>query len=281
MHDGIIKDLSNTYGRNPHRLDINSAREIAKINNVKHRSRKNLPAAKKERKIKAYAVIGLLSALGLSSSVSIARNINAKSIENARITEIASQANIDEYDLGDETINSKFAILLQETAFLLDNKDLSEQNKIKLKTNLLTIEKNLENVIDYSNTKISKLFKDTTGKPVSVSLALDNNTGDGPGTKMTISFGINNGYSFSSNDSINPLVNKITKQNALNSDTLKSLIDNQLKLYSLKMNQRSYSLEKTFDLIKENFEQANSLENLSINIDENGNIIEVDNSNER
>lgn len=281
MHDGIIKDLSNTYGRNPHNLDINSARKLAKANNVKGRSRKNPHSNTAKRKIKAYTVIGLLSALGLSTSVLIAKNINAKSIENARITEIARQSNLDEYDLLDETTNSKFSILLQETSFLLSCKDLTEQDKIKLKTNLLTIEENLGNVIDYSNTQISNLFSSNMNKPAFVELTDNTSKSDGPGTKMTISFDNDTGYTFSSTDSINPLVNKLTGKNALNSNTLKSLIDNQLELYGLELNQSSYSLEKTFNLVKENFELANSLKDLSISIDKNGNIVENDKSAER
>lgn len=283
MSNKTIYDLTNAYNE-PNKLNLDIARKIAESNtvskeiardiNAKGRSRKNIHAVNIRKKLKSSAIIGALAALGISSTVLFGKNVYSKFVENARITQIASQGNLDEYDFSDETTISKFSILLQETTFLLNSKNLSEQDKIKLKSNLLTIESNLGNVIDFTNTKISQLFNDNDYNYPSVTLKAVHNTVDGPSTMLTIHLDENHTYSFSSNDNITPMLNSLKGENSLKSNKLKSLINNQLDLYSIECNQTSYSLEKTFNLVKENFEQANSLKNLSIHIDKNGNIIE-------
>ena len=120
MSNKTIYDLTNAYNE-PNKLNLDIARKIAESNtvskeiardiNAKGRSRKNIHAVNIRKKLKSSAIIGALAALGISSTVLFGKNVYSKFVENARITQIASQGNLDEYDFSDETTISKFSIL--------------------------------------------------------------------------------------------------------------------------------------------------------------------------
>lgn len=275
MDKGNISNLSNIYGSKPYSISLEAARKIAKEGKIKRRSRKNPEGAKFERKIKAYSVIGLLSAIGISSSVLFGSKLISNHFENNRLIETASQSSLNEYNLLDETgkgLNDFYKLIL-ETDNLLHSKELDEAEKIKLKENLLTIESNLDNVIKYTDTQIENLFKTNTGISTSVkTMPGQGNSQDGPFNKVSIKVG-NNDYLFCSNDYA--VLGMLKGENNIKSPTLKALIDNQFKLSSINANQKAYApLENTFKLVKDNLIKCNSLKDLSIHIDEKGNIIE-------
>lgn len=288
MRNGEIRDLSNIYGKKPYGLDLDKAREIVKsINNVestveepkvKKRSRKNVEAANRHRKIKRYSAIGLLTALGISGSVLFGSKLASTYIQNTKLTELAKQVDSPQYDLTDEKKMTEFSILLQQTEYLLNNKELSDSDKEILRNNLITISNNLGNVIDYTDSKIADLFSNATGKSVEVKTLSGYDAADGPFNKIFIEIGqfVNNKlygettYSFNSHDWI-----RLKDEKNINSARLKDLIDNQFKLSAINNDQKSYApLDKTFKLVKENIEKVSSLEDLSILIDEKGNIVE-------
>ncbi len=254
-----IKNLSNLYGHKPYELNLDAVRMVQQ---KKNKEKENV---EKKKKIKSYSVIGLLTALGFTSGIAFGAKLSQNYHMNSFANEIASESELNTYDLFDEASNSKFSILINNTAYLLEQDNLSAQDRIKLQQNLLEIENNLGTVINYADSKVSDLFAATTNGSVKVDRNVLYERTDGPTNKLSISINGIDTYNFF--DTIN---NK-----KLDSDTLAKLFDNTFELSSIENNQKSHVSKKhIFNLVQAVMKQANSLNNLSISLDENGNIVE-------
>ena len=277
MNNGKISNLRNNYNK-PQNLNLDIAKKIAANSNEKGRSRKNTDIVNKRKKIKSYSVIGILAALGISSTVLFGKNIKETYSENAQLLETAKQSTFAEYNLYEEESMAKFAKLIQETDNLLNSNNLSKDDKIKLNQNLLTIESNLSNIVDYTDTKIANLFYEATNRPTHVetvedtlSITINKYQLQINEAEDTSSY-VDKVYTFS-NDLTNTL--NFKDQDNLEIRTLKDLINNQINLGYIASGKKTYApLEKTFKLVKKNLQDVNSIKDISIYIDKNGNIKE-------
>lgn len=278
MENGKINRLSKQYQDNPYGINLDTVRLVQNAHSEKKPvqvQQHHKPSKKRSLKL---GTIGVLSALGLAAGASLfSYKLTRTNTRTEFATNIAQESNLKDFDLQESLAD--FSALLQSTDYLLHKQNLTDSEMVKLKENLLTIEHNLSNVLDYSDSQIESLFSRSTGHDVEVQRGYRANTIDGAIHSISINISDYAPKELITGDTIYEDKNYSIDSNdlffsELKSDSLKKLITDTLYLASVENHNDDFSKEKTFNVVKDVVQSSKNLDELSIHIDDDGKIIE-------
>jgi len=271
-----IGRLKKQFNKNPYGIDF----EPIRTNKVVAHSHSK--ANSKKKLIRGYITLGaLLGVAGIGALVGpTIKNIYDNKVETSFAREIVNDMELSEYDLSSEY--NEFSALLIQTDYLLNQENLSATDKLKLQENFATINANLGNVINYSESQIAKAFSAVSGTEVAVETRnTQSNTHFYNDIIITLKDYIDickdKTYIYST-DLFDKMLNS---SNSIKSDTLKKLFDEHIDLSMLNNGNINLKDKNTFKLVQSVFNDARNLKDISLKIDEKGNIVEEEKDLER